>query len=141
MNRKDQEKLQVWQERLTLAENAIAGERERMLRREQQYEGGHTIYAPDGTKARESLASHVRNVSFEIIETQVDSTIPSPKRDGGAGGGRVAGGRDRGHAAGCDGPAALGAHERRGRETEPGAGRLRLAGGLAGQRQREGLAG
>ena len=79
MNRKDQEKLQVWQERLTLAENAIAGERERMLRREQQYEGGHTIYAPDGTKARESLASHVRNVSFEIIETQVDSTIPSPK--------------------------------------------------------------
>ena len=79
MNRKDQEKLQVWQERLALAENAIAGERERMLRREQQYEGGHTIYAPDGTKARESLASHVRNVSFEIIETQVDSTIPSPK--------------------------------------------------------------
>lgn len=79
MNRKDQEKLQVWQERLTLAETAIAGERERMLRREQQYEGGHTIYAPDGTKARESLASHVRNVSFEIIETQVDSTIPSPK--------------------------------------------------------------
>ena len=49
MNRKDQEKLQVWQERLALAENAIAGERERMLRREQQYEGGHTIYAPDGT--------------------------------------------------------------------------------------------
>ena len=47
-----------------------------MLRREQQYEGGHTIYAPDGTKAKESLASHVRNVSFEIIETQVDSTIP-----------------------------------------------------------------
>ncbi len=79
MNRKDQEKLQVWQERLALAENAIAGERERMLRREQQYEGGHTIYAPDGTKAKESLASHVRNVSFEIIETQVDSTIPSPK--------------------------------------------------------------
>lgn len=34
MNRKDQEKLQVWQERLALAENAIAGERERMLRRE-----------------------------------------------------------------------------------------------------------
>ena len=25
MNRKDQEKLQVWQERLALAENAIAG--------------------------------------------------------------------------------------------------------------------
>lgn len=79
MNRKDQEKLQVWQERLALAENAIAGERERMLRREKQYEGDHTIYAPDGVPAKESLASHVRNVSFEVIETQVDSTIPSPK--------------------------------------------------------------
>ena len=53
----------------------------------------------------------------------------------------MAGGRDRGYAAGRDGPAALRAHERRGRATEPGAGRLRPAGGLAGQRQREGLAG
>lgn len=78
MNRKDQEKLQVWQERLTLAENAIAGERERMLRREQQYEGGHTIYAPDGTKARESLASHVRNVSSRSSKRRW--TAPSPRR-------------------------------------------------------------
>ena len=50
-----------------------------MLRREKQYEGDHTIYAPDGSVAADSLASHVRNVSFEVIETQVDSTIPAPK--------------------------------------------------------------
>nr|DAL09714.1 MAG TPA_asm: Portal protein [Caudoviricetes sp.] len=79
MRKTDQEKLEIWQERLALAENAIAGEREKMLRREKQYEGDHTIYAPDGTPARESLASHVRNVSFEIVETQIDSTIPAPK--------------------------------------------------------------
>ena len=71
--------MQLWQERLALAETAIAGERTRMLRREKQYEGDHTIYAPDGSVAADSLASHVRNVSFEVIETQVDSTIPAPK--------------------------------------------------------------
>lgn len=79
MKRADREKLQLWQERLALAETAIAGERARMLRREKQYEGDHTIYAPDGSVAADSLASHVRNVSFEVIETQVDSTIPAPK--------------------------------------------------------------
>lgn len=79
MKRADREKLQLWQERLALAETAIAGERARMLRREKQYEGDHTIYAPDGSVAADGLASHVRNVSFEVIETQVDSTIPAPK--------------------------------------------------------------
>lgn len=79
MKRADREKLQLWKERLALAETAIAGERARMLRREKQYEGDHTIYAPDGSVAADSLASHVRNVSFEVIETQVDSTIPAPK--------------------------------------------------------------
>lgn len=79
MKRADREKLQLWQERLALAETAIAGERTRMIRREKQYEGDHTIYAPDGSVAADSLASHVRNVSFEVIETQVDSTIPAPK--------------------------------------------------------------
>lgn len=79
MKRADRDKLQLWQERLALAETAIAGERTRMLRREKQYEGDHTIYAPDGSVAADSLASHVRNVSFEVIETQVDSTIPAPK--------------------------------------------------------------
>lgn len=79
MKRADREKLQLWQERLALAETAIAGERARMLRREKQYEGDHTIYAPDGSVAADSLASHVRNVSFEVIETQVDSTIPAPE--------------------------------------------------------------
>ena len=79
MKSADREKLQLWQERLALAETAIAGERTRMLRREKQYEGDHTIYAPDGSVAADSLASHVRNVSFEVIETQVDSTIPAPK--------------------------------------------------------------
>nr|DAJ45324.1 MAG TPA: Portal protein [Caudoviricetes sp.] len=67
-----------WQERLRMAETAIAGERAKMLRREQQYEGSHDIYSPDGAKAKEQ-ASHVRNVSFEMVETQVDTSIPSPK--------------------------------------------------------------
>lgn len=74
-----EKRLAQWQQRLTAAEQAIAGERERMLRREKQYEGDHTIYDPDGQAAKESRATHVRNVSMEIVETQVDSTIPMPK--------------------------------------------------------------
>lgn len=77
--RNDEKKLAKWQEKLEAAERAIASERERMLRREKQYEGDHTIYAPDGAAAKESRATHVRNVSLEIVETQVDSTIPMPK--------------------------------------------------------------
>lgn len=75
----DEKKLAQWQEKLERAEIAIAGEREKMRRREKQYEGDHTIYAPDGTAAKESRCTHVRNVSFEVVETQVDSTIPMPK--------------------------------------------------------------
>ena len=60
---------------------------------------------------------------------------------GGAAGGRGAGLHHRIHAAGRDGQAALRAAERRGRAAQSGTGRLWPAGGLAGQRERQGLAG
>lgn len=75
---KDQKKLEVWQERYRLAEQAYASQRSRMKRREDLVDGSHDIYKPDGTKA-DKKATHVRNVCFEIVETQVDSNIPQPK--------------------------------------------------------------
>ena len=83
MKKDEQDKLRLWQDRLQAAEEAIEGERVRMRRREKLYEGDHTIYGVGGTEqageAGVTQATHVRNVCFEMVETQVDSTIPSPK--------------------------------------------------------------
>lgn len=81
--KQDENKLRLWQNRLQAAENAIEGERARMKKREKLYEGDHTIYGAGGRAQAGadgvSEATHVRNVCFEMVETQVDSTIPSPK--------------------------------------------------------------
>lgn len=71
-------KLELWQHRMAIAQSAWAAERGKMDRREQRYRGSHDIYQPDGKLAKEK-ASHVRNVIFELVETQVDSNIPQPK--------------------------------------------------------------
>lgn len=70
--------LTMWQERLRRAEEAYGGEQSRMLRREQLVDGSHEILTRDGKKAKKQ-AEHVRNVCFEVVETQVDSNIPQPK--------------------------------------------------------------
>lgn len=70
--------LPKWQERLRLAEGAYQAEQARMVRREELLEGSHTILDVNGRKA-EKQATHVRNICFEVVETQVDSNIPQPK--------------------------------------------------------------
>lgn len=70
--------LAKWQERLRLAEGAYQSEQARMIRREELLNGSHTILDENGKKA-EKQATHVRNICFEIVETQVDSNIPQPK--------------------------------------------------------------
>lgn len=70
--------LTLWQERYRLSAAAYAEEKERMKRREAIVDGSHDILKSDGTVAP-AKATHVRNVAFEIIETQVDSNIPQPK--------------------------------------------------------------
>ena len=49
-----------------------------MQRREDIVDGSHVIMTPDGTAAKKK-ATHVRNVAFEVVESQVDSNIPQPK--------------------------------------------------------------
>lgn len=79
MKKDERRKLQLWQERLQTAKEAIQPELNRMGKRESIYDGDPTIYAPDGSVAQQGKATHVRNVGFELIETQVESDIPSPK--------------------------------------------------------------
>ena len=77
------EKLREWQERLSQSDNRWSAEVEKMNERESIYNGARTMkpLVPgdthrDGTKKK---TSHVRNITFENIESQVSSTIPQPK--------------------------------------------------------------
>ncbi len=79
MQKDELRKLKTWQDRLETAKEAIMPELNRMGKRESIYDGDPTIYAPDGSVAQQGKATHVRNVGFELIETQVESDIPSPK--------------------------------------------------------------
>ena len=79
MKKEQMRRLREWQDRLQDAENEIRPELDRMGKRESIYNGDHTIYKPDGTVAKKGSASHVRNLGFELVETQVESSIPSPK--------------------------------------------------------------
>ena len=79
MKKDELRKLKTWQDRLETAREAIMPELNRMGKRESIYDGDPTIYAPDGSVAKKGKATHVRNVGFELIETQVESDIPSPK--------------------------------------------------------------
>lgn len=77
-NRKDEAVLTTWQERFEKAENEYKAERDRMDHRERRLDGEGVILDKNGQPAKEQ-ATHVRNLCFEIVETQVDSNIPQPK--------------------------------------------------------------
>lgn len=73
-------RLQLWQERLQVNDNQYSAERSAMTRREELYQGSRHI-SPIVTPARRenSETPHVRNICAEMIEAQVDSSIPAPK--------------------------------------------------------------
>ena len=77
MAKKD--KLWTWQERLKRAEAAYAPEIARMDAREAMYKGDRKLRQITDRDDRKTTATHVRNISAEIIEAQVDSNIPQPK--------------------------------------------------------------
>lgn len=72
------EKLQLWQERLTLNRAACDGLFVQMDRREEIYRGSRVLsgVVPGDKKSK---AVHVRNVAAEMIDSQTDMSIPAPK--------------------------------------------------------------
>ena len=71
-------RLDLWRARLERAEAAYSGELARMERRERQFRGDRTLSeAVPGDRTR--TARHVRNLSAELIEAQVDASIPAPR--------------------------------------------------------------
>jgi len=77
------EKLAVWQKRLGEADAAYSAEVARMDERERLYAGERSLrpLVPGDRRldGRWKETSHVRNIIFENVESQVSSAIPQPK--------------------------------------------------------------
>ena len=72
------DKLRMWQERLATNEAAYQSELELMDKREALYKGDRKLRdIVQGERKTEAV--HVRNIVAEMIEAQVDSSIPAPK--------------------------------------------------------------
>ena len=73
-------KLKKWKSRLQEAKDAFADNRSIMKKYDGYYRGDRSVQAdPNSNKAPTNLASNVRNIVYELIESQVDSSIPMPK--------------------------------------------------------------
>lgn len=76
-------KLDVWQKRLKDSDSYWAPLRDKMDHREALFSGDNTLkpLVPGDTKrdGGAKKTSHVRNIIFENIESQISSSIPAPK--------------------------------------------------------------
>ena len=72
--------LKKWKSRLQLARDAYGDNRNVMRKYTGYYHGDRNVQAdPNSGKAPTKLASNIRNIVYELIESQVDSSIPMPK--------------------------------------------------------------
>ena len=72
--------VQKWQKRLEDARNQYEKELKNMKKYQEYYEGTRAVQ-PDANRGvtPSKLATNVRNIVYELIESQVDSSIPMPK--------------------------------------------------------------
>ncbi len=75
---KHQKNFEYWKEKYLSSKTAFESQRKLMDNRELLYKGTKTIFSPCGDEAEKS-ATHVRNIVFENIEAEIDSSIPAPK--------------------------------------------------------------
>lgn len=76
----EQQKLKKWREKLENARLAYGDELERMARREDYYNGTKIVKGnPNKGDSAKKKAINVRNIVYELVESQVDSSIPMPK--------------------------------------------------------------
>lgn len=75
---KQKAKLDLWRRRADKALLAYSGELEKMDEREKIYDGDRSIPATEGKK-HPRKTRYLRNIAYELIETQISSDIPMPK--------------------------------------------------------------
>ena len=76
--KQDKARLYLWQDRFRQAKDDYQPQLDEMNKRDRYYNGCRDIYGPDGQKAAKGAAT-TRNIIFELIESQVESTFPTPK--------------------------------------------------------------
>lgn len=73
-------KLNKWKSRLDNARVGYSDELTRINRREELYLGDRKVNGnPNKNVGSSKLAINVRNISYELVESQVDSSIPAPR--------------------------------------------------------------
>ncbi len=78
MSEKEKNNLRMWQKRLESCRAAYESEYRKMDEREQLYRGRRSI-RPVSKGDRTRTGAHIYNITAELIESQVDSTVPRPK--------------------------------------------------------------
>ena len=73
------ERLQKWQDRYDKAKASYGSVLDAMGDREALYQGTKKIDGKGGASVKVKAASHTRNNTFDLVESQVDSNIPIPK--------------------------------------------------------------
>lgn len=72
--------LRKWRSRLDAAQTRYSDERKKMAEFEGYYNGDRSVRAnPNTLKTPTKVSANVRNIVYELIESQVDSAIPMPK--------------------------------------------------------------
>lgn len=80
LNPKKTAKLRTWQGRFETAKTAYGNELKDMDTYEAYYDGTREVLAnPNTHKEPKKKATNVRNIVYELIESQVDNSIPMPK--------------------------------------------------------------
>lgn len=80
MNPEQNKRLKLWQGRLEDALRVYDKERQHMDLKEGYYDGMREVRKnPNSKKAPSKVASNVRNIVYELIESQVSGDIPAPK--------------------------------------------------------------
>lgn len=73
-------KITQWQTRLENAKTAYGAELSAMATYNDYYEGTRNVNGnPNNNKGAKKVSVNVRNIVYELIESQVDSSIPMPK--------------------------------------------------------------
>lgn len=79
-NPKETAKINHWQEKLDNARLAYGGELNKMQELYSLYQGDRHVQGnPNSNRAPKKVANNVWNIVYELIESQVDSSIPVPK--------------------------------------------------------------
>ena len=79
-NPQENKKLSEWKSKLERAKNAYEQELARMEKDQAYYDGTHSVLGNrNSNKAPTKQANNVRNIVYELVESQVDTSIPYPK--------------------------------------------------------------